>query len=75
MPFTHLIEMHNKKTQKRRILACESAAQADEYVNLLNLVNSYLNYELLFSQDDFSAPFKQSDNPQNGDGGVSSTNG
>lgn len=48
-PYTHLIEMLNKKTQKRRILACESATQAEEYVTLLNLVNSYLNYELLFA--------------------------
>ena len=44
--------MMNKKTQKRRVLACDSAAQAEEYINLMNLVNSYLNYELLFTQDD-----------------------
>jgi hypothetical protein len=50
-PYTHLVEMLNKKTQKRRLIACESAVHADEYVNLLNLVNSYLNYELLFSSE------------------------
>ena len=53
-PYTHLIEMLNKKTQKKRILACESAAAAEEYVNLMNLVNSYLNYELLFAKEDYS---------------------
>jgi hypothetical protein len=43
--------MHNKKTNKRRIIACESSAAADEYVNLLNLVNSYLSYEQILSKD------------------------
>jgi len=39
--------MYNKKTCKRRIIACESAAAAEDFMNLLNLVNSYLNYETL----------------------------
>jgi hypothetical protein len=41
----HIIEMFNKKTCKRRIIGCESATAADEFMNLLNLVNSFLNYE------------------------------
>ena len=53
-PYVHLIEMHNKKTQKRRIIACESSSVADEYVNLINLVNSYLTYELLFKEDNIN---------------------
>ena len=39
--------MFNKKTCKRRIIACDSALAADDFMNLLNLVNSYLNYEAL----------------------------
>jgi|LauGreDrversion4_2_1035121.scaffolds.fasta_scaffold19953_2 hypothetical protein len=29
-PYQHLIEMFNKKTCKRRIIACESATTADQ---------------------------------------------
>jgi hypothetical protein len=51
-PYMHLIEMYNKKTCKRRIIALESSALADDFVNLLNLVNSFLNYEaLLLARD------------------------
>ena len=42
--------MYNKKTCKRRIIACESSVAADDFVNLLNLVNSFLNYDTLYSE-------------------------
>lgn len=44
------MEMYNKKTCKRRIIACDSAVSADDLVNLLNLVNSFSNYEALLSE-------------------------
>lgn len=50
----HVVEMFNKKTMKRRVLACESAAAADDLVNLLNLVNSFLTYEQLLSKENSS---------------------
>ena len=50
-PYMHLVEMYNKKTCKRRVIALESSAIADEFVNLLNLVNSFLNYEALLAKD------------------------
>ena len=50
-PYQHVIEMFNKKTCKRRIIACDSAAMADQYLVLLNLVNSFLTYEQLLSKE------------------------
>ena len=50
-PYQHMIEMFNKKTCKRGIVACDSAATADQYLVLLNLVNSFLTYEQLLSKD------------------------
>jgi hypothetical protein len=50
-PYQHLIEMYNKKTCKRRIIALDSVTVADEYVTILNLVNSFLTYEQLLSKD------------------------
>ncbi len=50
-PYMHLIEMYNKKTCKRRVIALDSSHAADEFVNLLNLVNSFLNYEALLAKD------------------------
>jgi hypothetical protein len=51
VPYLHVIEMYNKKTCKRRIIALESSSLADEFVNLLNLVNSFLNYEAMLVKD------------------------
>lgn len=55
-PYSHLIEMYNKKTCKRRIIACESASAADDFTNLLNLVNSFLNYEALIAKSSDENP-------------------
>ena len=50
-PYMHLVEMYNKKTCKRRVIALDSSSAADDFVNLLNLVNSFLNYEALLAKD------------------------
>lgn len=61
-PYQHVIEMFNKKTCKRRIIACDSSAAADSYLVLLNLVNSFLTYEQLLSKEaenNFVEPSKE----------------
>lgn len=64
--------MFNKKTCKRRIIACESAAVADEYMNLMNLVNSFLTYEQLLSKngDSQSIALSMNDSSYNGNNSV-----
>jgi hypothetical protein len=51
-PFSHIVELHNKKSQKRRVIACESSQFADEFTSFINLANQFLTYQTLFTESD-----------------------
>lgn len=54
--YTNLVELLNKDTKKRRIIACNSKATANQFICLFNLVSAYRHYEQMFVEEGKEGP-------------------
>ena len=54
--YSSLVELLNKDTKKRRIIACSSKATANQFICLFNLISAYRNYEQMFVEEGKEGP-------------------